>query len=230
MKTLALTYLSITLIILITPVQASVTMQATINQNIQVTFNFENLNSTIYNQAKQTFNIATIPGIIVKNLEQQDLTHVQWGYDQDIIFNDPTNSITVAFYLAGSDIIDIILNKTSMTRIHNIQTEWRKFQVNLTQNFQIDFAEHFSRPIYLWNYNDSEKTYYREETGPDSLDLSCKFVLPPTATNIHATMDTIIFETPPLLGDVLLNSPFLILGALIIVIMVTFLFQRVRKK
>lgn len=228
MKTLALTYLSIILIMLITPVQASVTIQAEINQNIHVTFNFENLNAKIYNETiqQEIFNISTIPKTIEKNLKN---VHAHYEPFQNI-FDDTERSITVTFYLAGSDIIDITLNKTSMTRIHKVQTEWRKFQVNLTKNFQVDFAEHFGKPIYLWNYSDSEKTYYHEDARSDSLDLSCKFVLPPTATNIHATIDSIIFETPPLPEDILLNSPFLILGALIIVIMATFLYQRIRKK
>ncbi|MDH5532696.1 MAG: hypothetical protein OEX99_04430, partial [Candidatus Bathyarchaeota archaeon] len=72
MKKLAATYLLLTLLItLVTPVHASVKMQATIDQNIHVVFIFEDINSTIYSEAKQTFNITTIPKAIIKSLEQQ---------------------------------------------------------------------------------------------------------------------------------------------------------------
>lgn len=233
MKKLGATHLLLTLLVtLITPVHASVTMQATIDKNIHVVFIFENVNSTIYNETKrneQIFNITTIPKAIKKNLEQQGLTSVRWGYEQEIIFNDSTNSIRVEFYLAGSDIINFKFNKTTMARIYHIQTEWRKFHIDLTHNFSLDFAQYFDTPVAQWNYSDSEKAYYYERTDLDSFDPSCRFVLPPTATNVHAIGDTIIFEVPPLLQDVLLNSPFLILGVLIIVIMVAFLYRRLRR-
>jgi len=234
MKKLAATHLLLILLItLITPVHASVTMQATIDQNIHVVFIFENINSTIYNETKQNeqiFNITTIPKAIVKNLEQQDLTRVRWGYDpEQQLFDDSTNSIRVEFYLAGSDIISFTFNRTTMARIYHAQTEWRKFHVNLTHNFSLDFAQYFDTPVANWNYSDSEKTYSYKSAELESFDPTCKFMLPSTATNVHAVEDTIIFELPPLLEDILLNSPFLILGALIIVIIVAFLYRRIRK-
>lgn len=231
-KLVAAHLLFILFVTLVTPVHASVKIQATIDQNIHVVFILENINSTIYNETKQNeqiFNITTIPNAILKNLEQQDLTRVRWGYEQEIIFDDSTNSIRVEFYLAGSDIIKFTFNKTNMNRIYHVQTEWRKFQVNLTHNFSLDFAQYFDTPIANWTYSDSEKAYYYEYTELDSLDPSCKFVLPAAATNVHVTEDTIIFEVPPLLEDILLNSPFLILGVLIIVIIVAFLYRRLRK-
>ncbi len=221
--------LLILLLALATPVHASVTIQATINQNIHVVFILENINSTIYNETKQTFNVTTIPNAIIKNLKQQNLTRVRWGYVQDVTFDDTARSIRSEFYLAGSDIINFKFNKTTTARIYHVQTKWRKFSVNLTDNFSLDFAEYFDTPLTWWNYSDSEKAYYYEPTEPDLIDSSCKFVLPPTATNVQRTEDTIIFEVPPLLGDVLLNSPFLILGALIAVIMFAFIYRRLRK-
>ncbi|MDH5713645.1 MAG: hypothetical protein OEY83_06890 [Candidatus Bathyarchaeota archaeon] len=232
MKKLAATHLLLTLLItLVTPVHASVKMQATIDQNIHVVFIFEDINSTIYSEAKQTFNITTIPKAIIKSLEQQGLTRARWGYDpeQEIVFNDSARSMRVEFYLAGSDIINFTFNKTTMNRIYHVQTEWRKFHVNLAQNFSLDFAQYFDVLVANWTYSDPERTYHYECTEPDSLDPSCKIVLPRTATNVHATEDTITFEVPPLPEDILLNSPFLILGALIVVIIIAFLYRRLRK-
>lgn len=231
MKKLTATHLLLFLLVtLITPVHASVTMQATIDQNIHVVFIFENINSTIYTETKQTFNISTIPNTIVKNLEQQDLTRVKWSYDlEQQIFDDSTHSIRVEFYLAGSDIINFTFNRATMARIYRIQTEWRKFHINLSHNFSLDFAQYFNTSVADWNYSESEKTYSYETAEPDSINSTCKFVLPPTATNVRAVENTIIFEVPPLLEDILLNSPFLILGALVIVILVAFLYRRIRK-
>jgi len=211
------------------PVHTSVTMEATIDQSIHIVLNFENVSSTIYDEIKQTFNVTTIPLIIVNNLKQQDLTHVRWGSSQEVTFNDPTNSIHVEFFLAGSDIVAFTFNKTTMARLYQVRTEWRKFNVNLTENYPVNFTKYFGTPIAQWDYIDTEKAYYFEYMVLDSFTPSCKFVLPTTATNIHATGDTIFFETQPLLEDVLLNSPFLILGALITVIIIAFIYRRIRK-
>jgi hypothetical protein len=233
-KIAAASILLILFVALIMPVHASVTMEATIDQSIHVVLNFENVSSTIYNeikQNKQSFNVTTIPLIIVNNLKQQGLTRVRSGYSQEIGFDDSTNSIHVEFFLAGSDIITFTFNKTTMVRLYQVRTEWRKFNINITENFPVDFAKYFGTPIVQWDRIDSEseKAYYFEYTGLDSFTPSCKFVLPTTATNIHATGDTIFFETQPLLEDVLLNSPFLILGALITVIIIAFIYRRIRK-
>jgi hypothetical protein len=230
MKKLAAAHLLLILFIaLIIPVHAPVKMEATIDQSIHVALNFENVNSPIYDEIKQTFNITTIPLIIEKNLEQQGLTLVRWGYDQEIDFNDSTNSIHAEFFLSGSDIITITFNKTTMARRYQVQTEWRKFHANLAENFSINFNEYFGTQIADWDYIDFEKAYYNEYTELDAFTLSFKFVLPKTAININAAGDTIFFEIPPLFEDVLLSSPFLILGALITVIIIAFIYRKIRK-
>jgi len=230
MKKPTVTYLLLILLVaLVMPVHASVTMEAAIDQSIHVTLNFENVSSPIYNDIKQTFNITTIPLIIEKNLEEQDLTHVRWGYTQDVDFNDSTNSVHVKFFLSGSDIITSAFNETTMARRYQVRTEWRKFDADITENFSIDFNEYFGTQIADWNYIDSEKTYYNEYTELDAFTPSCKFVLPKTAINIDAVGDTIFFELSPLFEDVLLNSPFLIFGALITAIIIAFIYRKIRK-
>jgi len=234
MKKLATIYLLfIVLITLIAPVYASVKIQAKIDQNIQVVFTIENINSTIYNETKQNekiFNITTIPTTIINNLEQQNLTRTRWDHDpEQQIFDDSKNSITVKFSLAGEDIIKFTTDKTTINRIYQVQTEWRKFHVHLTYNFSLDFAQYFDTPIANWTYSTSKKEYHYEYTEPDSFNPTCKFVLPPKATNVHAIKDTIIFEIPPLPADILLSSPFLILGTLIIVVIIAFIYRRIRK-
>ena len=82
--------LSLVLIIMLVPsVCASVTVQATVDQDVAVTFNLENINSTIYWTIKneQLITESTIPNIILDNLEQQNLTDVD-VYTQPAVFND----------------------------------------------------------------------------------------------------------------------------------------------
>lgn len=235
MRKLAATHLLLILpIMLITPAYASVEMQATIDENVHVAFTLENITSTVYDEIKQNepiFNITTIPRTIIKTLEDQDLTRATYGYahENGIIFNDTTRSLHTEFFLAGSDIISFTLNEATMNRTYQVQTEWRKFQVDLTQNLTLDFAQYFDAPVSNWTYNDSEKTYHYEYTEADSFDPSFSFVLPPTAHNVQTTDDTITFEIPSPPEDIWLASPFLILVALIIGIMVALLYRRVRK-
>ena len=223
---------------LITSVHASVTIQAVIDQNIHVVFNFENINSTIYADIKQhkpSLDHSTIPQIIVKNLKQRNLTHVEY-YDSQLVFDDLDRSIHATFYLSGSDVFNFTVNKAMMVRTYHVRTDWRRFCVNLTDRFSLNFTEYFGTPVATWqkiNYTDPEKrvypAYFYNFTGPIPFDPLCYFILPTTATNVRAIEDTITFEIPVSLEDALLNSPFLILGALIVVNIAAFVYRRVRK-
>ena len=229
------------LVTLITPAYATVKVQATIDQNVYVAFDFENINSTWYDDIVQqgVFDVSTIPLTIVWNLEQRNLDDVTWGYDPgQKTFNDATNSIHVEFYLAGSDIVSLTSNKTTTNRIYNVRTDWRKFHVNLTNELPLNFTKYFATPISQsppWqriNYTLNAKThpaYCNNSTDSDAFDPLWYFILPATAINVHAVEDTIIFELPPSFEDSLLNSPFLILGALIVVIIAFSLYRKVRK-
>ena len=239
MKKLVCAHLSFLLLIvtLITPVHASVTVQAIIDQDIHVAFNLENINSTIYWTIKneQLITESTIPNIILDNLEQQNLTHVD-AYTQPIVFNDPpASSIYMAFSLTGSDVLNITVNTKSMAKVYHVRTDWRKFQVNLTNEFSLDFAKYFGEPLDEWeriNYTLNAKThpaYCYNFTDSDTFDPTCYFILPAAATNVSYDLNIIIFELPLSFGDSLLNSPLLILGALIVIIIAFFLYRKVRK-
>jgi len=225
------------MLVLVAPVHASVSVESTIGGNIYIVYNLENLDETIYNEtmANDQFNSSTIPQILVKNLEMQNLARVSYDF-QPNSYDNATNTIRVSFYLGGSDIISYTLNRTTMRRIYQVRTEWRKFQVNLTSSFSIDFAQYFAEPVANWkptNYTTSEGSthpaYYFETTNTGFLDtLSFTLILSPTATNIQAQGDTITYEVPPYFEDVFLNSPFLILVVLMVVIIVVLIYRRVR--
>ena len=229
--------LSLVLIIMLVPsVCASVTVQATVDQDVAVTFNLENINSTVYWTIKdeQLITESTIPNIILDNLEQQNLTDVDI-YTQPAVFNDLETSIYLAFSLTGSDILDFTVSTKTMTKIYHLQTDWRKFQVNLTDDFSLDFNVYFGEPLERWqriNYTLNAKTYpaYRyNSTDSSTLDAVCYFILPVSATNVQIAGDLLTFELSLSFADSLLNSPFLILVALIALNIAFFAYRKIRK-
>ncbi len=245
MRELAATsFLAVLLVTLITPGYASVTIQATVNQDLHVTFDFGIINATIYERVKNSIMESTIPNIILDNLKQQNSTQV-YCYTEPLVFNDTAQSIRVTFYLYGSDILNSTVNTKSMNRICYLTTDWRKFYANITNGFSLDFAKYFDRPIshsppsppslpwQMLNYTDPEgkihRAYFCNYTELSSSDRLCYFILPTTASNIHAVEDTIIFELPLSFEDSLLNSPFLVLGTLIVANLAVFLYRKVRK-
>jgi len=223
---------------LIASVHASVTIQAVIDQNIHVAFIFENINSTIYaniKQRKHSLEGSTIPQIIVNTLKQRNLTNIEY-YNSQLFFDDLDRSIHATFYMSGSDVLNFTVNKTMMVKVFHVRTDWRKFHVNLTDRFSLNFTEYFGAPMAKWiriNYTDSKnrvnQAYFYNSTGLNLFDPLCYFILPTTATNIRVVEDMIIFEAPLSLEEVLINSPFLILSALIAIVIVAFVYRRVRK-
>ena len=220
----------------ITSVHASVTVQAIIDQDIHVVFDLENLNSTIYRAIKNEnlITVSTIPNAILENLEQENLTNVDF-YTQPIVFDDSASSIYVAFSLTGSSVLNFTVNTKSMTKTYDVLTGWRKFQLNLTDGFSLGFDEYFGEPVDRWqriNYTLNAKThpaYYYDFTDSNTFDPTCYFILPAEATNVAAAGDTVTFELPLSFADSLLNSPFLILGALIVINIVFFAYRRIKK-
>jgi len=230
----ATSLLLVLLVSLVTPACASVTIQATIDQNIHVVFDFQNINSTMYNEAiqQQLFNASTIPRVIEENLEQRDLKNVECIYDPtQEIFDDSKRSIHVEFLLFGSDIISVTISKTTMNKIYSVRTDWRKFHFNLTYNYALDFSEYFGKPIAEWEFENktTPARYYCNHTNSIEFDPICYFTLPSSAINPHVAedMDTIVFELSLPLEESLLSSPFVILIALIIGNVVAVLYRKI---
>ncbi len=223
--------------VLIASVHASVTIQAVLDQNMHVAFIFKNINSTIYaniKQRKPSLDGSTIPQIIVNTLKQKNLTNIEY-YNSQLFFDDLDRSIHATFYMSGSDVLNFIVNKAMMVKVYYVKTDWRKFHVNLTDRFSLNFTEYFGTSMSKWeriNYTDSEnrvhQAYFYNSTGLNSFDPLCYFILPTTAMNVRVVEDMIIFEAPLSLEDTLLSSPFLILGALIAVVIAAFFYRRVR--
>ncbi len=222
----------------ITPAYASIRMQAVIDQDIRVVFDFENMNSTVYWTIKNGSLITrtTIPEIIRENLAERDLTNVNF-YTETIDFDSSTLSMRVAFSLSGSDIINIKVNTTTNTRTYNVRTDWRRFQVNITNGISLtlNFADYYGEPVEKWhriNYTLNDKVhpaYYSNFTGQSPFNPLGYFILSAEAKNLRPTGDTLIFDLPLSFEDSLLNSPFLIFGGLIVVIAAFSLYRKIRK-
>jgi len=220
------------------PVNAQITTKSTVDDSLFVTYDFENLDPTIYNETKTNpnFNTSTIPQTIAKNMEQNNQPQVKWGPGpQTNIYNDTNNAIHISFFLSGSDIISYTLNRTTMKRTWQVKTEWRKFKVNLTSDFSIDFTEDLAKPIADWqkvNYTDTQGNlhlaYYYENKQTAPLDMFFSIILPSSASNIGVQGDTVIYDMPPSFEDQLLNSPFLILGALAVILVIILIYRKVR--
>src|SRR3972149_6937979 len=106
------------LVALVVPVHASISVTSTVSSSIYVVYNFQNLNSTVYNEIKANyqFNISTtISTAIAQNLKAQGQTQVQSSLGPETgEFDDASKSISADFYIWGSDIISSATNRTSM--------------------------------------------------------------------------------------------------------------------
>jgi hypothetical protein len=117
-----------------------------------------------------------------------------------------------------------------------VKTDWRKFEVNLTSDFSVDFTQAFAEPVGTWqkiDYTNSagsvHQAYFYETPETESLGkLSFKFILPSTATNVQANGDTITYDVPPSFEDIFLGSPLLILAAIIIVVVIALVYRRLK--
>ncbi len=228
MKKLIALYILFILVTTSTVLASPVNMETTINENVHVTFEFADIETQLYSEIKtEGFNVSTIPNAIEGIFEQQGLTNARAICDlNQEIFDDDTRSVHVKFFLAGSDIISYTLNKTDMTRTFRLEAEWRKFEISFTQNFSLDFEEHFGVPLTEWR---QVSHTFEKSVEEDSIEMSFQFILPEEAFDIQAEEDTIIFKVPPVFEDKLLNSPFLILGAIIIINIIVVMYRRARK-
>ena len=222
---------SILLILSATPLVTAdsvVTIDATISESLYVNFNLANIEPELYDEIQaQGFDVSTIPNIIMESFEQENLASARVIYDlNQEIFNDDLHSIRVGFHIAGSDIISYTLNETSMTRTFRVRTDWRNFEVSFAQDFSIDLEEAVGVPLTEWQQvNDS--AFERSVDSP--FEMLFQFLLPEGAVDVHLDNDVIVFNVPLAFEDTLLNSPFLILGAIVIAIMIFVAYRKARK-
>jgi hypothetical protein len=204
---------------------AEITGSISVSEDLYVTFDFKDLDQTVYEQAKNQFTNEEIPDIITNNFEQRNQTVGTRALPLDL--DDASRSISSSFYLGGSAIISFTINKTTLKRIYEVKTDWRKIEVNLTDNFSVDFAQLAATPVDEWQ-KQNDTTFYYENKNTDTLNVFFYVNLPASATQVRADGDTVFFEMPPLAEDILLGTPFLILIALAIILVIILLYRKVR--
>jgi hypothetical protein len=143
------------------------------------------------------------------------------------MYDDANNAIHISFFLGGSDIISFKTNGTTMKRSYELNTEWRKFQISLTNDLTLNFAQYLDKQAADWQKTNATSFYYEnKETG--TLDMTFSLALPTSASNIKVQGDTISYDMPPRLEDQLLGSPFLILGAIAVVLVIALIYRKIR--
>ncbi len=219
----------------------STPVQAAAEQRIYIVIDFENIASPIYDAVKENrdlFNATTFPRIFVENLKRYltDVTHSP--LDAELKFNDSARSMQASFSLSGSDIIIFTVNRETMARTYQVNTNWRIFEVGIEDEngssvFSLNLTD-FSEPVAQWekaNYTlhgSNHTAYFHEYSNPLTYDATFYFVLPAEATDPQVDGDTVTYELPPAPGDVLLNSPFLVMGVLIAVAVGFVLYRKIR--
>jgi len=220
------------------PAYASITVTAVLGDRILVVFNFENINSTVWDKIKQYIDDITFPMIIRNKLYEKNLTRVFYS-DPKLELNSSARSMRASFLLSGLDIVSFTYNKTTAGKIYQVETDWRKFYTDFKDAqgvpfLILDFAKYFGEPVSEWKRDENytwegrkHLAYYYRYIGPSSFDPSCYFILPEGTTRVKVVGDTITFELPPTLEDALINSPFLILGALMATVAIASLYRKI---
>jgi len=196
--------------------QAGISMLCTINEgggtaefNLEIT----DLNSTIYNEAKNMLNETVI-------IEAVNPSFVE------INFNDTASSIRITCSITDDRIREEVDEK-KMIRIIRVETNWRKFVLPLTQNVSINFVQLLSPKVSTWNKTENGYIYH---TNGDFGEVTFEIVGPGSATNFYVADDgeTVIFELPLSKIDLILNSPYIILIVIIVIILVANIYRKIR--
>jgi len=204
-----------------------VTANVRIDDSLSVTYEFANLSQPVYEQARIEFTPQRIAEAIVENFEKGNQT-LHWGPSPSPIeFDDNTRTVRNSFFLSGSSMVSFTLNKTTLRRIYEVKTDWRKIKVNLTSSYSVDFAQRLSKPVSEWQ-KPTASTFFHESKETGAPDILFYISLPASALAVQAEGDTIFYEGEPYLEDQLLNSPFLILIALIVAVIIIFVYRKAR--
>lgn len=227
-KILLISLITIVVFSTVVPVHASITTKATVDDNLSIVYDFEDLDQAVYDKVVTEFSAEIVPQAIKRNLELENRTDVQYSFgSQPLVFDNDTRTIQVSFFLNGSDIISSTTDRTTMKRTYEVRTDWRKFRLNLTSDFSIDFAERLVTPLSEWQKT-STTTFYYENKQSGAADIFFYLTLPASASNIQVQGDTVFYDLSPSLAEQLLNSPFLILGVLAVALVVVLIYRKVR--
>lgn len=209
----------------------AISVDTSITQDFHVVFTFSDINSTVYQSLKNNGLITgdTVPAALYDNMVRKGLLGVE-TYSQSISFTDNTTSIVSTFNLRGPSIINSTIDRVAKTETFRVNTEWRKFYLNVTNDFHFNFTRDFATPLSHWaNSTTGSATSYTYSNSTAEGALSFSIQMPSYATNKIVVGDTIIFDAPytPSFEDNLINSPILILMALAVVGLVIYFYRKI---
>jgi len=220
----------VTIMVLLTAAlaNAEIKVDIKIDESLFVTYEFSNLDSSVYEQARLGFTAEKIPEAIADSYFETRNQTIRWGLSPSPLeFDDTTRMIRSSFYLSGPSIVSFVLNKTTMRPVYEIKTDWRKFKLNLTSSYSVDFVQRLAEPVSRWQKPTATNFNY-ENKETDAPDILFNIALTESASAVKAQGDTIFYEGQPRLEDQLLGSPFLILGSLAVVLIIILLYRKAR--
>ena len=211
----------------VVPTSAEITVNVHVDDSLFVAYEFVNVDQTVYDQARIEFTAERIPEAIVNNLEAANQT-VHWGLGPSPLeFDDANRLVRASFFLSGSSIVSFTVNRTTLRRVYEVKTDWRKFKVNLTSSHSVDFAQRLGTTVAEWQKLDAT-TFYFESKEAGSPDILFYLIVPASAVEVRAVGETVFYEMQPYLEDILLGTPFLILIALIVVLVIILIYRKIR--
>ena len=208
----------------------SVAVETSISQDFHVVFTFSNINATTYENITSNglMTSNTLPSQLREGMIQKGLSGVSYS-STSISFNGTTYSIVSAFNLQGSSIITSTIDHAANIETFQMNTAWRKFYLNVTNNFQFNFTQDFAQTLSSWTSQTvGGITSYSYSNSTAEGTFSFSFQLPSNASNIAAVGDNITFDIPyeNSFADNLISSPILILIALAVAGVIVYVYRK----
>lgn len=228
----------ITNVSIINAYASSMDVEAIVDDSISVRFSFMFQNVTLYEEIKNNpnFNVTTIPKALKTSLEARGFLDVQTLYDtSQQLFDDSQHSVTVVFKISGSSIQSASADRLAMKRLYTLRMHWRKFSFNFTDTVKVNLEEVFSQPVFKWENKTSESrfslNYLNTQSVGEFHQARFSISLPLGAKNIRFSEDgeRIFYELPFSFEDNFINSPLLILAAILFIVFLANLYRAIIK-
>lgn len=200
----------------------SVDVEAEVGRDLNMIIRIRHLDFHNYTLFKlnETKVISNVKACFEKSLEGQNLTATVSV--EPLEFDEENFSITIRARISGSDVVYISTDPESLNRTYEVETRWRRFQLNLTDKLSINMTELFGYWLQNWNRTDNTISFESENS-------TFTFVLPESASNIVVDRrEVIIFRVPPSFQDKLINSPLIALIGVILLPVVAAVYRRIK--
>ena len=202
-------------------VQADVYVKVKVNDDnsVNLSFKITEINSTVYEQAKNILNETTI----IKAINASTGIFIE-KYDGNIQFIDETHSVSIS-YSFFNYIVHEEYDKEKNLRIFKVTTIWRHFKLSLTESYSIDFSKIFALSVSKWNKTGNTYIY---NTKNNFGNATFEITGPELAVNSYVSGEVIIFEALPSKIDVFINSPYIVLLIVVAIVLVALVYRKLR--